>query len=101
MSWALTGVACIAITSSYLTVYLLSDSEPYINEDGEEEYSLSSYVKYGVAYVIKCTVKKVLESIGFQPEMNYVRKNDNVIHFNPQPRPRFEDDDDNDNELVV
>ena len=70
------------------------------NEDGEEEYTLSSYVKLGGAYVMKCALKKALGLIGYRPETKAVRNYDNVIMFNPNPVTE-ENETEDEHELVV
>ena len=100
MAFDLVSAGCVAAVSGYITLYLVSDSEPFINEDGEEEYTLSSYVKLGGAYVMKCALKKALGLIGYRPETKAVRNYDNVIMFNPNPVTE-ENETEDEHELVV
>ena len=91
MAFDLVSAGCVAVVSGYLTLLLVSESEPQINEDGEEEYTLGGYL-------LLCTANGIKRLLGHK-KVN--RDYENVIVF--ESRPRFEDveDEDDENELVV
>ena len=63
MSWTMVSVACGALASSAVTLAIMAETEPFINEEGEEEYTLSGYLLLTTAYIIKWPFKKLFELI--------------------------------------
>lgn len=77
------GFVDFTMVSSYLMMAVITETQPIINEDGEEECSVPAYILLAGAFVIKWAVKKVIKIIEYRKERNIVRNNGNVITFNP------------------
>ena len=76
MSINLIGIGCVATVSSYLTLAMVAETEPTVNEYGEEEYSIKGYLLLAGAFVIKWGIKKVMQIIGYERVSN----EDDVIY---------------------
>lgn len=63
MSWTLASYACATIAGGYVTLAMLAETEPFINEEGEEEYTLSGYLLLSAAYIIKWPFEKIAQLI--------------------------------------
>lgn len=63
MSWDSVSTACVVTASCYVTLAIVAETEPYINEEGEEEYTLSGYLLLTGAYMMKWPFKKLFEWI--------------------------------------
>ena len=61
MSWFLASAACGAIASGAVTIALVAETEPFINEEGEEEYTLSGYLLLAATYPIKWVIRKTIK----------------------------------------
>ena len=63
------GVIGVAFLSSWVTLALVTETEPIINEEGEEEYSTKGLIVLGGLYAIRWsfeTIKKLFN--GRKPE---------------------------------
>ena len=79
MSWLLASYACATIAGGYVTLAMLAETEPYINDDGEEEYTLSGYLLLSASYIIKWPFEKIAQLIKERRE-TVVELPDNKIH---------------------
>lgn len=55
----------VAMASGYLTLFFVAETQPEINEYGEEEYSIPGYLFLAGAFVIKWSVKTAARIIGY------------------------------------
>lgn len=51
--------------SSYATMLIVAETQPEINEYGEEEYTIPGYLLLAGAFVIKWTIKTAAKIIGY------------------------------------
>ncbi len=69
VSWVVTSMACGALAGVAVTISIVADTRPYVNEYGEEDYTLSGYLLLSAAHLIKWPFKKLFELV--RPQQTY------------------------------
>lgn len=67
------GATGIAVISSYVTLAIVAETQPIIDEDGYEDYTIPGYLLLAGAFVIKWSVKTTLRLIGYNKKREIVR----------------------------